>query len=115
MGTPKWRRENADKLRLYRRVWYAKNRQHALEVVKKRKTELKAWVKKYKRKLSCSICGETHPACIEFHHKDPVIKEIGLSRVGSNGWSIKKIEREIAKCQVVCSNCHKKIHNKGAW
>ena len=37
--------------------------------VRLRKRKIKEWFEKYKSKLSCSICGENHPATIDFHHK----------------------------------------------
>lgn len=49
-------------------------------------------------------------ACLEFHHKDPSKKEVTLSRAVNNGWSIERMEKEIAKCVVLCANCHRKLH-----
>lgn len=33
-------------------------------------------------------------------------KEIDISRAIRAGWSQKRIETEIAKCELVCANCH---------
>lgn len=110
MPTAKWRRENTTKLRKYRKIWYYKNREHALSKIKERKALVRIWVKALKEKLECSKCHENHPACLEFHHIDSDNKEINLSQVASNGWSLAKIQLEITKCEVLCSNCHKKLH-----
>ena len=62
----------------------------------------------YKLKHPCKICGETHPICLSFHHKDRSKKECDVSSLINRGW--KKLKDEIAKCDVVCDNCHKKLH-----
>lgn len=57
----------------------------------------------------CRECGEKHPACLEFHHRDPSQKELTLaSKMGQLGMG--KLLAEIAKCDVLCSNCHRKLH-----
>lgn len=59
----------------------------------------------------CVNCGETHPACLDFHHRNPKEKKFQLtaSQMGNRSW--KTIEAEIAKCEVLCSNCHRKLHH----
>ena len=61
-----------------------------------------------KKTLSCT-CGENHPACLEFHHIDPSIKEFEISGA-VRLYGKEKIMNEIAKCIVLCSNCHRKRH-----
>jgi DNA-binding transcriptional regulator GbsR (MarR family) len=63
-----------------------------------------------KSKSSCQNCGENHPACLDFHHNDSKQKEHNISRLISHAASIKKIDAEIAKCQILCANCHRKVH-----
>lgn len=77
-----------------------------------RRKELKVWFWDYKSQLKCSICGEDHPACIEFHHTDPSKKDSTISYLVKRGCKITTIKKELKKCAVVCSNCHKKIHWK---
>lgn len=56
--------------------WYYKNREHRVAVKTRRKDELREWFTPYKRKeCECSVCGETHPACLQFHH-------VGEKRMG---------------------------------
>lgn len=55
----------------------------------------------------CQICGYGRcPAALEFHHSDPSEKDFVISR--SVSW--KKIQQEILKTTLVCSNCHREIH-----
>ncbi|MEW6492176.1 MAG: hypothetical protein AB1589_06515 [Cyanobacteriota bacterium] len=111
MPTQKWREENLEKMRQYRRDWYSKNQEHAKEKVIERKNAINKWFKEIKRQLRCEKCGEDHPACLEFHHLNPSEKKINLSEaVAIKGWSKNKILDEIDKCVVLCSNCHKKLH-----
>ena len=60
------------------------------------------------RKGGCIRCGESDLACLDFHHRDPSEKEghIGYIR----RFSIERIKAEIAKCDVLCANCHRKHH-----
>ena len=55
----------------------------------------------------CSRCPENHPACLEFHHNGIEKKLHCVSKIK---WSLKKLKEEIAKCEVLCANCHKMEH-----
>jgi hypothetical protein len=95
---------------VYRRKWYAKNRKSENAHVKRRKLEIKKWFFEYKSNLSCSKCEENHPATLEFHHKRDQKKDKAIGNMVADGCSIKKILEEVKKCEVLCSNCHKKFH-----
>lgn len=93
----------------YKRQHYLANKAKYMESVKASKEKQRQWFREYKATLSCSQCGESHPACIEFHHRDPSQKEF---TIGENLHVKGKqtIIDEIAKCDVLCSNCHRKLH-----
>lgn len=57
----------------------------------------------------CIKCGEKEPCCLDFHHIDSSTKEgsIAERRNASEAW----LRAEIEKCVVLCSNCHRKVHN----
>ena len=75
--------------------------------------ERRKWFNEYKQNLKCSECGETHPACLEFHHTDPKRKDFGIAEaICQLNLGKDKILEEINKCVVLCSNCHKKLHYK---
>lgn len=61
-------------------------------------------------KLSCIKCGESHPAVLDFHHRDPKEKEWSVSQMVQRAAPREKILEEISKCDVLCSNCHR-IHH----
>jgi hypothetical protein len=57
----------------------------------------------------CVVCG--YDRCyqaLDFHHLDPSTKEINLS--SGRGYSFDRAKRELDKCVLVCSNCHREIH-----
>ena len=88
--------------------WYQRNKELTRERTKENsRRHRRAW-SDYKASLSCNICGESHPAIIDFHHP----KNNGETKVSyyvrQNQW--KKAYEEAAKCDPVCSNCHRKIH-----
>lgn len=55
----------------------------------------------------CIRCGESHPACLQFHHRDPSTKLFAITRWSK---SALKLRAEIAKCDILCANCHFKHH-----
>jgi len=64
-----------------------------------------------KKSDGCLYCDETEICCLDFHHLDKTSKERGIGDIcGRRMWSIEKLEKELKKCVVVCSNCHRKIH-----
>lgn len=111
MPTQKWREENQDKFRQYRRDWYERNKARAKASVARRTRELIEYIERRKAEIGCNICGESHPGCLDFHHREPADKEVDVSRIAhDHGWSIERIEAEITKCDVLCANCHRKLH-----
>ena len=75
-----------------------------------------AVVKKYRAERGCERCPETHPATLDLHHCDGAEKHPKL-RDGSMMWkrlSFADIEAELAKCIVLCANCHRKHHHEEA-
>jgi hypothetical protein len=66
------------------------------------------WFYDIKAELKCERCGFNHPAALDFHHKDPTQKSFGISANKHIGKE--KILKEIEKCEVLCSNCHRIEH-----
>lgn len=57
------------------------------------------------KQVPCADCGGMFPPYVmDFDHRDPSTKEFN---VGSYMVSIARLTREIAKCDVVCANCHR--------
>lgn len=58
----------------------------------------------------CTLCGEGRSCCLVFHHRDPSRKLFVLS--ASRDVAFKKIVTEVAKCEILCANCHLALHDK---
>lgn len=60
---------------------------------------------------SCILCGYNKcTAALEFHHIDPDEKEFQINKRW--GCSRETIQKEIDKCVLLCSNCHRETHWK---
>lgn len=101
-----------DKEREYKRQWYEANKHRHLENVHRRVKEhrqrLYEIVESFKTK--CAYCPESESCCLDFHHLDPTQKESSIADACRNGWAEERLRTEIAKCLVVCKNCHAKLH-----
>ena len=67
--------------------------------------ELQKFIFDYLLENHCANCGETNPVYLEFDHLRD--KEACVSHAVSRVWSIKRVKKEIDKCQVLCANCHR--------
>lgn len=86
---------------------YKKNVEYYSKRASQNKKRIREWWQEYKKQFKCP-CGESHPACIEFHHTDNN-KENDVSYLINNGMKKKAME-EMGKCIPICSNCHRKLH-----
>ena len=103
-----------EEIRKYNREYYQRNRKHLLEKQKeKNRRHLKRigeWLSEYKKGLACIRCSESHPATLQFHHRDPKEKEFSIGEYRRGKFSRERILKEIGKCDVICANCHSKEH-----
>lgn len=94
-----------------RKEYYRVFGQAEKDAIYSRRRENRKWLKEIRHSLSCEGCGETHPATLDFHHRDQSDKVIEISKaINGRGWSRDRILSEIEKCAVLCSNCHRKMH-----
>jgi hypothetical protein len=57
----------------------------------------------------CKKCGyNKYLGALEFHHIDPNIKEFHLGQ--KRGLREDTLRKELDKCELLCSNCHKEVH-----
>jgi len=69
--------------------------------------ESKQFVWNYLLAHPCVDCGESDPIVLEFDHVRGKKRKI-ISQLVNSGYGIDVIKKEIAKCEVRCSNCHKR-------
>lgn len=103
--------ENKEKLKAERKIYYQKNKEKEKERRKinyRNVKEKHKWVSDLKRTKGCLRCEENDPVCLDFDHIDPTTKEYNVASMVVRNLSREAIETEIAKCQILCANCHRK-------
>lgn len=60
------------------RKWYRKNSARKRAWENRRRDEIRQWWNELKPAKRCERCGETAPACLHFHHRDPKAKDLEL-------------------------------------
>lgn len=105
-----------DRLRRQRREWYYRNRER--EVIKttgrtkEKRKAIRLFLENLKKESGCVRCGEREVVCLDFHH---VLgnKEFNLGFAAHGGYSLERVKQEVAKCVILCCNCHRKEHKSG--
>jgi hypothetical protein len=71
------------------------------------------WVINYKLSVGCADCGyNAHSAALDFDHLPGSVKHCDIKQGQNLGWTA--LQEEIAKCEVVCANCHRiRTFNRG--
>jgi hypothetical protein len=104
-----WVEANREKLnecvRKYRKRRYEKEGRWRDEGDKAR--HLKAWMIEIKSK-PCTDCKNKFPiCCMDFDHRIGTKKEYNVASMFAHHYSRELIEKELAKCDLVCANCHR--------
>ena len=93
--------------------WYAKNRRKTLDKNKNRSKVILKYLSDYKSESGCSKCGyNEHPCALDFHHVDESDKEFPLNLAQRKRYGMARVKKEVAKCIVLCANCHRIHHHK---
>lgn len=72
-----------------------------------------AYIRKAKQGQRCSDCREDYPYwMLEFDHLPQFEKKFTIGGRNARDYSIAQLDEEMAKCEIVCANCHK---NRTYW
>lgn len=93
----------------YNKTWYSNNKSKHIEVTSRNRKEYFKRSREIIDRLKdkpCADCGERYPPYVmDFDHLDSKEKEFQVSLMRYH--SEAKILAEVAKCEVVCANCHR--------
>tara|TARA_R110000824_G_scaffold397878_1_gene601157 strand:- start:240 stop:653 length:414 start_codon:yes stop_codon:yes gene_type:complete len=90
---------------------YTDRKEMYLDKNNKRRDKWRYYINSFK--TGCTQCDEKVPQVLDFHHIDPKTKLIDIPTMLSESFNEHHKTRfldEIAKCVLVCANCHRKIH-----
>ena len=76
----------------------------------RRRRRAHAYVWAIKKRSKCIKCGQDHPITLDFHHRNPAEKEVTATQMIANKYSNNRIDIELLKCDILCSNCHRIEH-----
>jgi hypothetical protein len=99
----------------YSTAHYVKTKNNYLDRQRRNRDRNKKIVCDYLKTHPCVDCNESDIVVLQFDHKNPSDKKNvkdGISKGINDKWSIKKLKKEIEKCDVRCANCHIKRHAK---
>jgi hypothetical protein len=85
---------------------YQKNKARRRAQNERRQAEFLVWYTSLKAGKPCADCGRTfHPVAMHWHHLPGTRKKASLGDLAKRG-SRKRVLEEIAKCELICANCH---------
>lgn len=98
---------NRKRIRTWRRTEKGKSSHTKSQRIGNRKRKI--WLLEQLNVVCCELCRkENHPAALDFHHKDQKEKKFNIATALQK--NKKTLLAEAKKCQVICSNCHRKLH-----
>jgi hypothetical protein len=92
--------------RPYNVCYYRLHRDAEVVRVRRRQAATTSYLREL-RLRPCADCRGTFAACqLDFDHRDPREKSFGMMSGRAQLMSRSRLESEIAKCDIVCANCH---------
>jgi hypothetical protein len=91
----------------YMREYMRKKREEDPHYCRGKSSSLRDWVHTLKESTPCTDCKMMYPYYVmDFDHLPEFEKSGQISTMISQG-ATKKVKEEIAKCEIVCANCHR--------
>ena len=60
--------------------------------------------------IRCEVCGDSRRWVLDFHHRNPAEKSFAINTAYNRKFPAEEIAAEVAKCSILCSNCHRDLH-----
>ena len=88
-------------------AYYARNRDAEIRRVRDRQNATVAFLRDLRR-VPCLDCGQRfEPYQMDFDHREPTTKSFWVTTGRASLMSRERLLAEIAKCDIVCANCHR--------
>ena len=98
----------------YGKRYYRANKAKFQERNERRRAEHLAWVSTLRAKPCMDCGGSFPPCCMDFDHREGEEKTAAVADLVRRSYSKEAILAEIAKCDLVCANCHRvRTHTAG--
>ncbi len=104
------KKQQQEYMKKYNKKHYAENIDYYRDKNKQLRKDLKQTIKDIKKNGQCKYCGESDSICLDFNHKNPKEKKFNISMAPNMRVTRKQLREEIEKCELVCANCHRKLH-----
>lgn len=98
--------KDSEKQKAAQRRHYLENKDQVIAKAKRLRQRNCEFVVAHLREQGCKDCGETDPVVLELDHQYD--KAFLVSDMIRRRFSLAKLSEEIAKCEVVCANCHRR-------
>lgn len=100
--------KDKERNREYQRKWWGNHKKLQNDRNRTLVRSKKAWIDTLKTGRVCMDCEQVYPPYVmDFDHRDGTTKVFGVSQMIAWNLSRVRILEEIAKCDLVCSNCHR--------
>ena len=100
-------------MKAYKRNHYEANKDYYKAKSRARKErlryELLAVILSHLEANPCVDCGNANVEILEFDHREGAEKEFNVSDAMTRQVSVERLRTEIAKCDVRCPNCHRRM------
>ena len=105
---PRYRKAAAERMARWRAS--PGNRLYLAALTKERRREKYRWIAEYKSSRGCSRCDEKRAPALDLHHRNGKEKLINITAAVQK-WTDARIMAEIEKCDILCANCHRVLHD----
>lgn len=105
--------QTAEQRKASNRRYYLKTKERHAVARHASRQRARQYILQIKEDNECIDCGEENPLALQFDHIPGRGKLGHIGWMAARGWGVKRLSEEIAKCELVCANCHLvRTHNR---